>query len=132
MSKSRTKADREPSGVPPVPVTKGNLEEVVRVIKTGLAHHHILSEETRKDLTDWMEEMEDDIDVEEGRNPDERKSTAGGEAVAVLPSPEENPSAMELQDSVPPVEPFQLDSTGAGSMEAAAARLQEKVTNPTF
>ena len=76
----KQKEDREPSGVPPVPVSKENLEEVVRVIKVGLHHHHEVSDETREALGMWATEMEDEIDVEEGRDPDERKGLPVGAA----------------------------------------------------
>lgn len=119
-----SRRDKEPSGVPPVPVSKENLEEVVRVVKTGLHHQHVISDSTRESLGMWVTEMEDDIDIEEGRDPAARK-----------PPPFTEPEVDQFQaegfhlQSGPTPEPFELHPEVSGSMEAEAARLQAQVPN---
>lgn len=103
--------------VPPVPLDDTILEDVVRVVKTGVLKSLVLSDTARKRLTDWIAEREDELDTDEGRDPEARKEFRPH--VPDLPESEK----ISIGDLSFETSPEEIRAhTDAGSVEAAAMK----------
>lgn len=73
--------------IPVIPVDSDNLEGTVRVLKAGLIHYGpFVTDWGLKELADWVDEREDELDREAKRNPEER-----GGNLSPDETPEEQP-----------------------------------------
>jgi hypothetical protein len=89
--------EKEKPEIPPIPVTRENVAEIVRILKAGIRNTFQCSDDTKEQLGMWITEREDEIDIEEDRDPNATREASPSSvdikgALIPPPDPEEEPT----------------------------------------